>query len=174
MDLKRIILKPIVDKVNATTKNTYLVDDFNIIMVADPLRSTLNHTGDYGGEHRCLYDLFTKDENGIRLRLTVKPDDFTVMENLVFDTYANEDEEEEGRMVYSATYRLKSEAIGLSASTKICPDLSQLYVQGCDVLATEAGGLIQTDSGLYLLDEGSECVDEVHTNAVTGWTPWTP
>lgn len=174
MDLKSIILKPIVDKINATTNNSYLVDDFLLVTVADPLKSTLNQSGEYAGEHRCLYDLYTREEAGIRLRITIKPDDFTVMEDLVFDTYIDQQQTQETRKVYSATYRLNSEAIGLKASTKICPDLSQLYLQGCDVLATEAGKLIQTDSGLYLLDEGSTCEDEVHTNAVTGWTPWTP
>lgn len=156
MNLKSIVLKPIVTVINSTTGNNYGVEDFRIMKVADPLAGDLSGSGEYSGEQRCMYDMLTADENGIRLRLTIKPDNFTAMEALVFDTYGGE-EFNDNRSTYSATYRLNAVEVGLTAGSRRCPDLSALYLQGCSVIATEDGKLIMTEQGRYLLQEGSEC-----------------
>lgn len=158
MNLKSIVLKPIVTVINSTTGNNYSVEDFSIVKVNDPLGGELRGNGEYAGEHRCMYDMLTADVNGIRLRLTIKPDNFTSMEALVFDTYSGE-EFNDNRSTYSATYRLNAVEVGLTAGTRRCPDLSALYLQGCSVIATEDGKLIMTEQGRYLLQEGSECDD---------------
>lgn len=162
MELKELILTPIVERINASTNRSYGIDDFYMLRVDDPLKGSLKDSGTYAGETRCMYDMLTVDPNGLRVRITIKPDSFTSMEPLIFDTYGAEDFDD-NRSVYSSTFRLNSEKVGLVAGATRCPDLTQLYLQGCEVLTTEGGELIIGNNDLYFLREGSNCGDPNHT-----------
>lgn len=171
MELKNRILKPLIAAIAVTRRTKYEVDDFFLLRADDPLDGELTTSGLYSGEVRCMYDLITKDEDGMRIRLTIKPDSINALETLVFDTYGVNDFDD-NRSIYSATFRLHAPEVGIKAGSSYCPNLSLLYLQGCTVLITEDGRLIQGEQDRYILGENSRCDGYVAVESESTWTPW--
>lgn len=160
MSTKQIVLNPVVDMINRHLGTRYTTDDYVIRLMNDPLKWDPNVGGEYAGEKRCVYDFITKhDEGGVRVRVFTKPDKNQSIGDMRLDRYVvNEEDDMLGeRVQYSATYRVLAREIGMSYNDDRCPDLSQLLLEGCTVIVTESGFLIQTEVGEYITSEQSTC-----------------
>lgn len=160
MSTKQIVLNPVVDMINRHLGTRHTADDYVIRLMDDPLKWDPNVGGEFAGEKRCIYDFITKkDIGGVRVRVITKPDKTQSIGDMRLDRYvvSPEDDMLGSRVQYTATYRVLAKAIGMSYDNDHCPDISQLLLEGCTVIVTESGYLIQTEVGEYITSEQSTC-----------------
>jgi len=153
------VFEILINKINLKVGKDYTFEDFEMSNVPDELIFEKNKTGNYSGEKRCVYDIYTiQAEGGHRVRVFMFPDSHTSISPILHDNYSGDvDFNLNPRANYTCTMRVNSKLTKMPVNSSHCPDLSDVFIEDCISLVTESGDYIISEDNSFVLTEQSKC-----------------